>query len=60
MNHGDEPPKKSRPITAHHTNQQRHAMRTYLAQCGVFQCTKTLIDALITLFTTLESEASCV
>ncbi|WP_306496753.1 hypothetical protein [Corynebacterium striatum] len=41
-------------MTATPANQQRHAMRTYLAQRGVFQCTTTLIDALITLFTNLE------
>lgn len=41
-------------MTAPHTNQQRHAMRIYLAQRGVFQCTTTLVDALITLFTNLE------
>lgn len=47
--HAPEPPN-----TTEQANQQRHAMRIYLAQSGVFQCTNTLIDALITLFTNLE------
>ncbi|ERS41845.1 hypothetical protein HMPREF1287_01167 [Corynebacterium sp. KPL1986] len=41
-------------MTATHTNQQRHAMRLLLADHGVSQCSTQLLDALITLFTTLE------